>query len=196
MKKSMYKTKEEMPLFLTVMDVANLLGISRASAYELVRQENFPKLKIVQGRTIIPRDRLLEWLDEQTRYDRIQPAKYRVENKQEKEYALRKQRYSVHNSWQRQLFQGIQRFLTPQKSVGCRKGYCVNLCVAESEKSSFIRKNSGLCYALRKYFKEKHLKNLSKKLFWLIENFQQKTLDIFSNVWYVVVAKNKNEGGK
>ena len=71
MKKSMYKTKEEMPLFLTVMDVANLLGISRASAYELVRQENFPKLKIVQGRTIIPRDRLLEWLDEQTRYDEL-----------------------------------------------------------------------------------------------------------------------------
>lgn len=71
MKKSIYKTKEEMPLFLTVMDVANLLGISRASAYELVRQENFPKLKIVQGRTIIPRDRLLEWLDEQTRYDEI-----------------------------------------------------------------------------------------------------------------------------
>ena len=71
MKKSIYKTKEEMPLFLTVMDVANLLGISRASAYELVRQENFPKLKIVQGRTIIPRDRLLEWLDEQTRFDRL-----------------------------------------------------------------------------------------------------------------------------
>ena len=71
MKKSIYKTKEEMPLFLTVMDVANLLGISRASAYELVRQENFPKLKIVQGRTIIPRDRLLEWLDEQTQYDGI-----------------------------------------------------------------------------------------------------------------------------
>ena len=71
MKKSIYKTKEEMPLFLTVMDVANLLGISRASAYELVRQENFPKLKIVQGRTIIPRDRLLEWLDEQTRCDEL-----------------------------------------------------------------------------------------------------------------------------
>ena len=60
-----------MPLFLTVLDLANLLGISRASAYELVRQENFPKLKIVQGRTIIPRDRLLEWLDEQTRYDEL-----------------------------------------------------------------------------------------------------------------------------
>ena len=70
-KQSIYKNKEELPMFLTVMDVANLLGISRASAYELVREDNFPKLKIVQGRTIIPRDRLLEWLDEQTRYDEI-----------------------------------------------------------------------------------------------------------------------------
>ena len=52
-------------------ELANLLGISRESAYELVREDNFPKLKIVQGRTIIPRDRLLEWLDEQTRYDEL-----------------------------------------------------------------------------------------------------------------------------
>ena len=71
MKQSIYKSKDEMPMFLTVMDVANLLGISRASAYELVREDNFPKLKLVQGRTIIPRDRLLEWLDEQTRYDEL-----------------------------------------------------------------------------------------------------------------------------
>ena len=71
MKQSMYKSKEELPMFLTVMDVANLLGISRASAYELVREDNFPKLKIVQGRTIIPRDRLLEWLNEQGKYDEI-----------------------------------------------------------------------------------------------------------------------------
>ena len=71
MKQSIYKSKEELPMFLTVMDVANLLGISRASAYELVREDDFPKLKIVQGRTIIPRDRLLEWLDEQTRYDEL-----------------------------------------------------------------------------------------------------------------------------
>ena len=71
MKQSMYKSRDEMPMFLTVMDVANLLGISRASAYELVREDNFPKLKIVQGRTIILRDRLLEWLDGQTRYDEL-----------------------------------------------------------------------------------------------------------------------------
>ena len=71
MKQSMYKNRDEMPMFLTVMDVANLLGISRASAYELVREDNFPKLKIVQGRTIIPRDSLLAWLDEPTRYDEL-----------------------------------------------------------------------------------------------------------------------------
>ena len=71
MKQSIFKSRDELPMFLMVMDVANLLGISRASAYELAREENFPKLKIVAGRIIIPRDRLLEWLDEQTRYDRV-----------------------------------------------------------------------------------------------------------------------------
>lgn len=71
MKHSIYKTREELPMYLTVMDVADLFGISRASAYELVREQNFPKLKIVTGCIIIPRDRLLEWLDEQTRHDRV-----------------------------------------------------------------------------------------------------------------------------
>ena len=71
MKQSIYKKRDDMPMFLSVIDVANLLGISRASAYELVREENFPKLKIVQGRIIVPRDRLLEWLDEQIKYDTI-----------------------------------------------------------------------------------------------------------------------------
>ena len=71
MKQSIYKKREDMPMFLSVIDVANLLGISRASAYELVHEEKFPKLKIVQGRIIVPRDRLLEWLDEQIKYDKI-----------------------------------------------------------------------------------------------------------------------------
>ncbi len=71
MKQSIYKNRDDMPMFLSVIDVANLLGISRTSAYELVREETFPKLKIVQGRIIIPRDRLLEWLDEQVKYNKI-----------------------------------------------------------------------------------------------------------------------------
>ena len=71
MNKSLFKNKEEMPMFLNVMDVAHLLGISRASAYELVRIAEFPKLKVVAGRIIIPRDKLLEWLDSETRYDAL-----------------------------------------------------------------------------------------------------------------------------
>ena len=71
MKQSIYKKREDMPMFLSVIDVANLLGISRASASELVHEEKFPKLKIVQGRIIVPRDRLLAWLDEQVKYDKI-----------------------------------------------------------------------------------------------------------------------------
>ena len=68
MKSSIIKTKDELPMFLTVMDMAALLGISRSSAYELAAEEGFPKLKLVPGRVIIPRDKLFEWLDEQTSY--------------------------------------------------------------------------------------------------------------------------------
>ena len=58
-------------MFLTVMDMATLLGISLSSAYELAAEEGFPKLKLVPGRVIIPRDTLFEWLDEQTNFEMI-----------------------------------------------------------------------------------------------------------------------------
>ena len=58
-----YKSMEDVPMFMTVMDVATLLGVSRASAYELVKGKGFPKLNVVHGRIIIPRDRFFEWLD-------------------------------------------------------------------------------------------------------------------------------------
>ena len=70
MKPSIIKSKDELPLFLTVMDMAALLGISRSSAYELATEEGFPKLKLVPGRVIIPRDRLLEWLDSQMSFEK------------------------------------------------------------------------------------------------------------------------------
>ena len=68
MKSSIIKSKDELPMFLTVMDMAALLGISRSSADGLAAEEGFPKLKLVPGRVIIPRDKLFEWLDEQTSY--------------------------------------------------------------------------------------------------------------------------------
>ena len=52
MKQSMYKNRDELPMFLTVMEVAGLLGISRASAYELVRQ--FPQAQDRSGQNHHP----------------------------------------------------------------------------------------------------------------------------------------------
>ena len=46
MKHSIYKTREELPMYLTVMDVADLLGISRASAYELVREQKIGRAHV------------------------------------------------------------------------------------------------------------------------------------------------------
>ena len=58
-------------MFMSVMDMIDLLGISRSKAYELAAEEGFPKLKLVPGRVIIPRDTLFEWLDERTSFEMI-----------------------------------------------------------------------------------------------------------------------------
>ena len=68
MKPSIIKSKDELPMFMSVPDMIALLGLSRTKAYELVGKEGFPKLNIVPGRIIIPRDLLFVWLEEHTSY--------------------------------------------------------------------------------------------------------------------------------
>ena len=46
MKHSTYTSYDELPLMLSVTEVAAVLGISRAGAYELVHGNEFPALKI------------------------------------------------------------------------------------------------------------------------------------------------------
>ena len=60
-----YKNYDELPLMLNVVQVAAVLGISRAGAYELVHSEGFPTLKI-GSRIVVPKDRLREWIDANT----------------------------------------------------------------------------------------------------------------------------------
>ena len=64
MKKEIFKSYEELPLMLSVPEMAAALGISRAGAYELARSEGFPALRI-GTRIVIPKDKLQEWVDNQ-----------------------------------------------------------------------------------------------------------------------------------
>lgn len=59
-----YKNYSELPLTLSVPEVAAVLGISRAGSYELVHSASFPKVKIGK-RILVPKDKLIEWLDAQ-----------------------------------------------------------------------------------------------------------------------------------
>ena len=62
MKHSTYTSYEELPLMLSVAEVAAVLGISRAGAYELVHGNGFPALKL-GSRIVVPKDKLLAWID-------------------------------------------------------------------------------------------------------------------------------------
>ena len=62
MEKVTFKSYEELPMMLSVLEMTAALGISRAGAYELARTEDFPALKI-GTRVVIPKDKLKEWVD-------------------------------------------------------------------------------------------------------------------------------------
>jgi len=64
MNKSSYRTYDDLPLMLSVPDVAKVLGISRAGAYELAHSKEFPSMKI-GSRIIIPKDKFLLWIEKQ-----------------------------------------------------------------------------------------------------------------------------------
>ncbi|WP_322175986.1 helix-turn-helix domain-containing protein [Acutalibacter caecimuris] len=65
MLQSKFRNHEELPLFLSARTVAQVLGISRAGAYELLHQEGFPVLKI-GSRLVVPKEKFLLWIESQT----------------------------------------------------------------------------------------------------------------------------------
>ena len=54
----------QLPMALNADQVAAVLGISRAGAYNLMRSEGFPTL-FIGKRMVVPKDRLLAWMDAQ-----------------------------------------------------------------------------------------------------------------------------------
>lgn len=58
-------SQDDLPLILGASDVANILGISRAKAYQLFHRLDFPTLKL-DKRLLVRREQFFQWLDRQT----------------------------------------------------------------------------------------------------------------------------------
>ena len=65
MNENFYKSYDELPLMLSVQEIAKVLGISKTSAYELVRSKGFPVLKI-GSRMVVPKEKFREWVEQNT----------------------------------------------------------------------------------------------------------------------------------
>lgn len=65
MKQSIYKTYDELPLFLNAETVAKVLGVSPSSGYELMHQPDFPTLR-VGNRMVVPKEQFIRWVTEHT----------------------------------------------------------------------------------------------------------------------------------
>ena len=65
MKLSVYKSYDDLPLFLNARTVANVLGVSISSAYELMHEPDFPTLK-VGSRLVVPKEKFIQWAEGQS----------------------------------------------------------------------------------------------------------------------------------
>lgn len=54
---------DQLPLALSADEVAQVLGISRANAYNLMHSKGFPVLQVGK-RLIVPKHNFLAWLEE------------------------------------------------------------------------------------------------------------------------------------
>ena len=64
MKESAYKTYDDLPLFLNVNLVAQVLGVSISTAYEVMHEPGFPVLR-VGSRMVVPKEKFIQWAEEQ-----------------------------------------------------------------------------------------------------------------------------------
>jgi excisionase family DNA binding protein len=64
--KNIYTSWEQVPLYLTIDELALLMGISRAGAYSLAHSEGFPLTRWGK-RMAVSKDKLLDWLDDHSR---------------------------------------------------------------------------------------------------------------------------------
>ncbi len=65
MKLSVYKSYDDLPLFLNAKMVAQVLGVSISTAYELFHEHDFPTLR-VGSRMVVPKERFIQWAEGQS----------------------------------------------------------------------------------------------------------------------------------
>lgn len=65
MNKSIYKSYDELPLFLNASMVAKILGISTSSAYELMHEKGFPVIHI-GSRMVVPKEKFIDWVEKKS----------------------------------------------------------------------------------------------------------------------------------
>ena len=65
MKESIYKSYDELPLFLNSELVTKVLGVSPSSGYELMHQPDFPVLR-VGSRMVVPKEKFIQWVEAHT----------------------------------------------------------------------------------------------------------------------------------
>ena len=65
MRESKYTDFHDLPLTLTAQEVGEVLGISRAASYELVRSNGFPRIRI-GTRILVPKDKFICWIADHT----------------------------------------------------------------------------------------------------------------------------------
>lgn len=66
MKKSVFTNYDELPLLLNTTQLADLLGVSHSSVYELIQEDGFPSLRIGK-RIVIPKEELRQWISANTK---------------------------------------------------------------------------------------------------------------------------------
>lgn len=63
--KERYTSLDQLPLTLTVMEVAAVLGISRTSAYDLFHTKGFPSVSVGR-RLMVSKESLRAWMNGKT----------------------------------------------------------------------------------------------------------------------------------
>lgn len=59
-------SKEEYPIVLKAKQVAEILGVSPPTAYEYMRQTDFPSFKVGSSVRVL-RDKFFEWMENQSK---------------------------------------------------------------------------------------------------------------------------------